>query len=150
MTPSAAIPENPVKLFQIRWKEKLGRPECPYLHRWVFVAFGFAIRVHHWIRSDDKRFKHNHPWSYLTFVLKGGYTDVFDAYGEERRQTLKTFSLAYRPKTHTHYVEVPKGGCWTVLLTPPPSQKWGFFVNGVFRRPIKFFRRYGHPACSEQ
>lgn len=68
--------EKKVSSFQIRWAEPLGKPECPYMFRWVFVFFGFSIRLHHWIRSDDKRFFHDHPWSFITLVLKGQYTDV--------------------------------------------------------------------------
>ena len=29
------------KYFQIRWKEELGLPECPYLYRWTFIFFGY-------------------------------------------------------------------------------------------------------------
>ena len=31
------------KLFQIRWKEALGLPECPYLYRWTFIFFGYWL-----------------------------------------------------------------------------------------------------------
>lgn len=37
----------------IAWAEPLGRPECPYARRWVLNLGVFAIRIHHWIKSDD-------------------------------------------------------------------------------------------------
>lgn len=133
-------------MFQLIWNEGLGKSECPYAYRWVFIFFGYSIRVHHFLRSDDKRYFHDHPWWFLTFVLKGSYTDV----SSEGRDTLKRFSFRYRPSNHSHYVDIPKGGCWTVLLTGKPVRKWGFWVNGKLKRPLKYFHKFGHPICSEQ
>lgn len=56
--------------------EKLGKPECPYLIRWMLkLPFGYTLRLHHWLSSDDKRAMHNHPWNFWTFVLCGSYED---------------------------------------------------------------------------
>lgn len=59
----------------IAWRQELGDPECPYLIRWLFDPRLFSIRLHHWVRSDDKRAMHDHSWWFLTLVLSGGYTD---------------------------------------------------------------------------
>lgn len=64
------------KPFQIRWAEKLGLQECPYLIRWTFLFFGFSIRIHHWLRSDDNRFFHDHAADLISIVLKGEYFNV--------------------------------------------------------------------------
>src|SRR4051812_27033666 len=139
-------PKKKFRPFQIRWCEPLGRKECPYAYRWIFNFGLFAIRLHKWIRSDDKRYFHNHSWGFLTFVLKGGYTDVT----KDKRDVLTRFSLRYRPANHFHYVEVPQGGALTLLVTGPAFQNWGFLVNGRLKRPFKYFHKYGHPICSEQ
>lgn len=60
----------------VTWGQRLGREECPYMRRWVLNLGLFAIRLHHWSGSDDERHLHDHPWPFLTIVLKGGYTDV--------------------------------------------------------------------------
>ena len=67
---------KPFKLFQIRWAEKLGIPEHPYLVRWTFLFFGYSMRIHHWIKSDDNRFFHDHSADLLSIVLKGHYFNV--------------------------------------------------------------------------
>lgn len=64
------------KKFQIRWAEKLGNKNCPYLIRWTFIIFGYSIRIHHWIKSDDNRFFHDHSADLLSIVLKGNYWNV--------------------------------------------------------------------------
>lgn len=112
----------------------------------MFIFFGYAVRIHHFVRSDDKRYFHDHAWWFVTLVLRGSYTDV----SPTGRDQLKTFSLRYRPANHAHYVEVPEGGCWTVLLTGKPLRKWGFWVDGKLKRPLKYFHRFGHPPCDEQ
>jgi hypothetical protein len=133
--------------FQIRWKEPLGRKECPYLIRWVLNLGLFSVRVHKWLRSDDKRFFHDHSWWFIVLVLRGGYTDV-DSSGN--RDEMGQFSIRFRRSTHQHYVEVPEKGCLTLLLCGPPHRNWGFWVKGVFKRPLKYFHRFGHPPCNEQ
>ena len=67
------------KYFQIRWKEKLGLSECPYLHRWTLIFFGYTIRLHHWMRSDDNRYFHDHATNLTSIVLKGHYWNVTPA-----------------------------------------------------------------------
>jgi hypothetical protein len=143
-------PKQKTKKFQIRWNEPLGEVECPYAHRYVFLFFGYALRIHVWKRSDDKRFMHSHPWWFMTFVLKGSYTDVYDENGIVKKDTLKRFSFRFRKADHKHYVDVPKGGCITILLTGRPIQKWGFWIDGKMKRPLKYFYKFGHPPCEEQ
>ena len=67
---------KPFKLFQIRWAEKLGVPDDPYLVRWTFILFGYSMRIHHWIKSDDDRYFHDHSADLLSIVLKGRYWNV--------------------------------------------------------------------------
>jgi hypothetical protein len=131
-------------LFQIRWREKLGRKDSPYLYRWTLVLFGYTIRLHHWIKSDDRRFFHDHSSDFVSVVLKGRYANVTP----EGRFEVKAPSI-WRSKAETlHYLDVPKGGAWTLLFCGRPKQKWGFMVprsNGVVRkmRPLRYFDRYG-------
>ncbi len=134
------------KQIQCRIKEPLGVPECPYAYRWVLNLGIFSLRIHHFLRSDDKRHFHDHAWWFLTFVLKGSYTDV-SPNGED---VLKAGSIRFRKANHPHYVKVADKGCWTFLITGPMTRKWGFWVNGKFKRPLKYFHKFGHPPCDEQ
>ena len=123
--------------------EKLGNPECPYIKRWV-IDFGiFSIRLHHWLSSDDQRHFHDHPWWYLTLVLKGGYTDR-NPNGSKRRTI---GSLDFYPATHQHTVKVDRGGCWTLLITGREKRVWGFWVKNKFRKRNKYFFEHGHHPC---
>lgn len=148
------------------------------MYRWVFNFFLFSIRIHHWIRSDDKRFFHNHPWAFLSIIIRGGYTDVswrgtylpndslvtnskHDIAAKYGCLTLRgrdiveldnveAGDIRFRRSNHRHYVDAPKEGCWSLLICGPAIRKWGFWVNNKFYRPLRFFSRHGHPPCSEQ
>lgn len=125
--------------FQIRWKEKLGLPECPYLYRWTFIFFGFSIRIHHWIRSDDRRFFHDHSCNFVSFIIRGHYKNVTP----EGEFPVKAGSFWYSHALKQHYLDIPKGGAWTILFCGKPYHKWGFYVKGHKWRPLRYFHKYG-------
>lgn len=132
------------KHFAVKWGERLGWAECPYLRRWAFLFGAFSVRVHHFYRSDDERAPHNHPWWFVTLVLRGGYTDVSPD-GEDDH--LSAGSVRYRPAHHRHTVRTDPGGCWTMVVTGPILRPWGFFVNGRFKKANKYFLEHGHHPC---
>lgn len=135
------------KFFQIRWKEKLGKPECPYLYRWTLILFGYSIRLHHWIRSDDKRFFHDHPCDFISIVLKGSYTNVTP----NGKHQVKAGSCWKAKGYERHYLDIPDGGAWTLLFFGRPYRKWGFWIKPNQRlRPLEYFHRYGIPPCDCQ
>jgi hypothetical protein len=172
------------KKFQIRWREKLGYEEEPYLIRWTFIIFGFSIRIHHWIKSDDRRFYHDHSADLLSIVLKGQYdnvvpvypnldpsVDVNEIYYPEERYPRRIFKFAkwknerrhhvegifnswrnfvnmrdsiwFSKAEQQHYLDIPKGGAWTLMFEGRPRHKWGFYVNGHKWRPLRYFHKYG-------
>ena len=68
--------ERGFRKFQIRWKEPLGFKDNPYLYRWTFIFFGYSLRIHHWLRSDDNRYFHDHSCDLISIILKGRYQNV--------------------------------------------------------------------------
>lgn len=122
--------------------ELLGRPECPYIERWVFDFRWFSVRIHHWLASDDQRHPHDHPWSYLSIVFRGSYVERMASGDRVRRAG----SIRWYPALHQHCVAVPKS-CWTLLITGPEVRKFGFWVNGKFVRRNKYHFRFGKHPC---
>ena len=155
--------------FQIRWAERLGDPDRPYLIRWTFILFGLSIRIHHWLKSDDRRYFHDHSADMLSVVLRGRYCNVVpeDArYPPSRlnsiripvegmfnswRSFLHCFdrSMWFSRAEGRHFLDIPKGGAWTILFEGRKRHKWGFYVprkgeREVRRmRPLEYFHRYG-------
>lgn len=130
---------------KIMWKDKLGMPDCPYVIRWGIKTKWFSIRVHKWLHSDDLRHLHDHSWWYLTFIMKGHYTEFLE---NDKVDFVTRFQFRYRPLGHKHAVSIdPFKGCWSILLTGPEKREWGFWVNGKFRKRNKYFFEHGHHPC---
>lgn len=140
---------KPFRLFQIRWREPLGLPRCPYLYRWTFLFLGFSLRVHHWLGSDDNRFFHDHACDLISIIVKGRYHNVVpvDDANPDVRRCRRIEAKAWRPwvakATAKHFLEIPPEGAWTILLQGRPYHKWGFYVNGHKWRPLRYFHKYG-------
>lgn len=133
----------PHRVLTVKFNEKLGLPQCPYVIRWRIETPIGSLRVHHWISSDDDRAIHDHPWWFLTFVVKGGYTD----YSPNRPDFMKAPAVRFRKAEHQHTVFPHEGGCWTILITGRPLRKWGFWPKGKFVKANKWFLAYGHHPC---
>ncbi len=77
-------PEKPSILERIlnRIFEKKVVVNCahdPYLHRWyVFRTDRIGLFIHKFVRSDEDRALHDHPWSFLVIPLWGGYIEHSD------------------------------------------------------------------------
>lgn len=131
------------------WKQKLGDVSCPYMIRWAIGWNSlFSIRLHHWIRGDDERAFHDHPWNFFCFVLSGNYVDV----SEDGRDVMDCGRICYRPALHKHTVETK--GCWTLILTGPEKREWGFHTktkagNPTWIQASRYFRKFGHHPCEK-
>lgn len=125
--------------------EPIGLPECPYSYRWK-ISFGFfSIRLHKWIKSDDDRVFHDHPYWFITLVLRGGYKDI----SPKGTDFLSLGSIRYRPAEHQHTVQLTKSPTYTLLLAGRPSRRWGFWVDGKIVKRDRYFAVWGHHACDE-
>lgn len=57
--------------------EVIGQPECPILLRRTLVANRFGkILLHYFLPTSRDRDPHDHPASFVTIVLRGGYDDI--------------------------------------------------------------------------
>lgn len=118
-----------------------------YLHRYYLflkdrTKFPFNVTLHRIVKSDDP-ILHDHPWPYMTIVLKGGYwehTPVFDKDGNkfaEFTQWRGPGSIIIRKAHEYHWLELEEGKTATTLFFMGPQQRdWGFLVQvkkGVHR-----------------
>lgn len=134
---------------RLRWPsftmgQDLGLKTCPYMRRWIAHFGAFSLRVHRWQASDDDEAFHDHPWWFLTLVLRGGYTDVSPTGIDE----LGPGSIRLRSATHRHTVQVHKPGTWTLVLTGPAARRWGFWVGDKLWKRDRYFATRGHHPCS--
>lgn len=88
-----------------------------------------AARVHDILRSDLERHLHNHPWPYITVILRGGYHEVTAGPdGKEVRKWYGPGSVLFRGYKHFHRLEKPTDGpCVTLFfMLGRHAQPWGY------------------------
>jgi hypothetical protein len=129
---------------KIIWNRAGGLPECPYFKIWAIISKRLgSIRLHNWLGDDDHRHMHTHPYWFVTFVLRGGYDDVTET-GVER---VRAFTWRYRAANHLHSVQNVIPNSWTLLITGPAIQRWGFKVGDKIIKRDKYFATQGHHPC---
>lgn len=108
----------------------IGGPQRPYLRRWWVLPRNrlFNVYLHQFLRSDDDRALHDHPWAFnASLILRGSYTEETIAAGGIRVRAVRcagSFKLRVGPAPHR--VELHDGQCWTLFITGPRVREWGF------------------------
>jgi hypothetical protein len=87
-----------------------------------------AIYLHNFLRSDDDRALHDHPWANVSILLRGAYTEhTIAAGGVHRREVLSAGALRVRWTGRiAHRVELHDGPSWSLFITGPRYRSWGF------------------------
>jgi hypothetical protein len=103
----------------------------PYLERYYLFlkdrkTFPFNIFLHHFLKGDPDDL-HDHPWSYATIILKGGYWETTP----EGRFWRSPGHFRFCKANTFHRVELEPGvECWTLFMPGLQQRDWGFDVNG--------------------
>lgn len=88
----------------------------------------FAIYLHRLGTPDSRPVLHDHPWSFVSFILRGGYI--------EKRLNKHTMQaeLRYRRwvnimrRDDAHYiVELDREPTWTLLFVGKRRRTWGYW-----------------------
>lgn len=119
----------------------VGGRDNPYMKRWYILPRNrlFNIYLHQFLRHDDDRALHDHPWCSLSIVLKGGYYDITPGVdGTYQRRWYGTGSIIFRRPSSAHRVELSRflpsryssvhrqRPAWTLFITGPRVRDWGF------------------------
>lgn len=108
----------------------IGGQARPYLRRWWVIPRNkvFNICLHQFLRSDDDRALHDHPWANCSVLLRGCYVEhTIAAGGVHHRRLLIAGRLRLRLSgKHAHRVELLGAPCWTLFITGPAYREWGF------------------------
>lgn len=116
--------------------------EVPYLIRYtLFTCKFFSIKIHKALISDPEE-PHDHPWNYLSFILRGGYweerkqaipresADQTDKYWNTHLKWYKPGSILYRKGDQLHKLIIPENSyCISLIFTFKKWRKWGYLKN---------------------
>ncbi len=95
-----------------------------YLIRWtLFTCPLFSIKFHK-ILVSDYDCMHDHPWAFITLLLKGGYVE----HTPTGSKIYHPGRLLYRPAKYVHRLEIHQP-CYTLVVTFRKVRSWGFITK---------------------
>jgi hypothetical protein len=104
----------------------IGGAERPYLLRWWLLPRNrfFNVYLHCFLRSDDDRALHDHPWSNASLVLSGRYIEHTTAGARSAKAGDWRVRLL---GSYAHRIElIDDTPAWTLFITGPRYRSWGF------------------------
>ena len=115
------------------------RTGADYMHRYYLFFkdrkwFPFNLTMHKIVRSDDPVY-HDHPWPYMTIILKGGYWEHTPMYsGPYLIGDIKRWrgpgSIITRSSKKLHWLELDnEKPATTLFFMGPQVREWGFIVK---------------------
>lgn len=110
----------------------VGDPNDPYMLRWFWIPRNkwFNVYVHMFLKDDDDRAMHDHPWSSLSLLCEGYLKEFYkdEATGETKWRLISPGEWSYRSSKFAHRLEVPQQFLdpITVFITGPRIREWGF------------------------
>lgn len=121
----------------------IGGAERPYMRRWWLLPRNpvFNIYLHHFLRDDDDRALHDHPWPSLSFLLEGGVYETWAPdpsraaeWAHQQQRYLAPGAIVWRGPRFAHRLTLPYEGCSitprpaiTLFVVGPRVREWGFW-----------------------
>lgn len=105
--------------------------------------FPYNVFLHKFLKSDEP-VMHDHPWSYTTLIISGGYWEHIPIQLENGRTVDSRFwrgpgYWSSYSSNHKHWIELPENAvgplatnsCWTVFIpgVKKTGGKWGFYPS---------------------
>jgi len=84
----------------------------------------FSVYLHNFLRSDNDRHCHDHPWSFLSLILTGSYVE----HTLTATKLYRAGAIRYRPAEWLHWVEVARP-MWTLIVVSRKRREWGFLTE---------------------
>lgn len=108
----------------------------------------FAVYLHDIHKDDGDRAPHNHPWPFLSLVVRGYYVErVYpDPIGRPEHYILKTHTAHFVHRMGTgaaHRIVDASPGLRTLIVTGPRRASWGFFEHGEYTDWADYERQIG-------
>lgn len=104
-------------------------PDVNYLTRWRIVQTPWcALYLHRMERPDSRPTLHDHPWSFVSIILRGGYTEERLNLQDRlpRRRIIRRVNVMRRDDAH-YIAELHRPKVWSLLLVGKRRRTWGYW-----------------------
>lgn len=131
--------------------ETIGPYDRPLLLRWFVVRrHGWpGLFIHRFLRDDDDRALHDHPWSSVSVMLAGVVEEIYVLRGTDPRDPsrhlrrwLVAGDVVWRPAEFSHRIMVRSvAPADTLFFVGPKVREWGFHCEDGWRHWRAFDER---------
>lgn len=116
-----------------------------FLQRFTILKIGkFHVRLHKITDNDRSTLFHNHPFNYVSVILKGGYTERVIKKDRTMTKKHKVGSIIFRSRNVFHRIDTIQGREAVTLFFAFGNFGWKAFSrnyntdnDGMFQRVIK-------------
>lgn len=133
--------------------EEIGPSECPIMYRRTLLSTRWLkLLWHEFMPGASDEAAHDHPRSFITIVLRGGYDDVqpcpkccangWEPCGDIVDE-VRAPAIRFRPAEHAHITRVGPKGASTFVVMFKQRREWGFFRNGRWYPWRRFEQLFG-------
>ena len=114
-----------------------------YLLHWYILPRNrfLNIYLHKFLHDDEDRALHDHPWWFISLMVKGSYIEKTSRGSNHRTAP----SVAFRRAQHAHRVVLHRRAeseivipCWTIVITGRVTRDWGFLCPQGWRHWREF------------
>lgn len=109
-----------------------------YMRRyWLFQSRFLSIRLHEICTHDFDPHMHDHPWPFVSLLMRGGYLELrpvsrnpcFDGNTEADYITIRVpGTIVFRRATDRHRIASVLPRTWSLFVTGPIAHWWGFYT----------------------
>lgn len=132
----------------------------PYMRRWWVIPRNriFNVYLHEFLKDDDDRALHDHPWWSVSLTLNGDLREIYKGHHRakdlrrwyedrlrlqstghhvslglnESWRVVRTGDIIIRSGRFAHRMIVPRPS-WTLFITGPVYREWGFLCPKGWR-----------------
>ena len=120
---------------RVRWGgEQVISGECPaifgdqMIRRKIVETPLACIYLHRILRSDSSSDAHDHPWDYISLILRGGYFERLPNAGGGTSHWRGPGSVLIRRANTPHHISLEQPAL-TLVLVGPRRRVWGFHTQ---------------------
>lgn len=134
----------------------IGEKDDPYMLRWWWLPRNkfFNIYIHRFLKDDDDRALHDHPWWSFSILCEGFIREFYTAWFTGGGSYIATRDLVpgatvFRSASFSHRIVVMKDNPLplTIFITGPKIREWGFHCEKGWRH-WKDFVDTGDPGAT--
>lgn len=89
----------------------------------------FSVFVHRILASDEDRHLHDHPWSFVSLILWGSYTELCARsphWGSPKSRKVRPGNLVVHHHSDAHKLTLNTKVVWSLVIAGRREALWGY------------------------